>query len=136
MKNETASSMSATNSAIIGTLIESHREIKEALVESNKQHVETNKSLNTLIQAQIRTEERQSADREWQRRIEKDQEKQDASITKSITLSGDAKDLANEAKSQSLRNGMWINFGVAVLTGVAIYIIKIVIDLIKAGVTP
>lgn len=100
--------------AQIGFLIESNSEIKTALVE-------TNKSLNTLIKNQIRTEERQIADREWQKRVEAHQDKQDEKIDT-------AQSTANEAKSQSLSNARWVNLGVAMLTGIVIFIAKEVIS--------
>ena len=104
-------------SQVVGMLVKSNAEIKDAVVE-------TNKSLNQLIQAQIRTEERQAADRAWQKRVEIHQDKQDERIDRAIEIAGEAKDIGNEAKGQSLRNGMWINLGVAILTGVAIFICK------------
>ena len=100
---------------VVGMLVQSNAEIKKAVVE-------TNKSLNTLIQAQIRTEERQSADREWQRRVEIHQDKQDERIERSIEIAGEAKDIANEGKSQALSNAKWINAGVALLTGVVVFL--------------
>lgn len=114
-------SQEAVNSAQIAMLIESNGEIKDILAENGRQQLETNKSLNQLIQAQTRTEERQNADREWQKRVEKHQDKQDEHIE-------EAQKTANEAKSQALSNGKWINIGVAILTACIIYVAKAVLD--------
>lgn len=115
------------NTVKIGVLIQSNAEIKEILTESSKQQLETNKVLNLLLQSNVRTEERQAADREWQKRVEAHQDKQDENIEKAREEANDAKDIANEAKGQSLRNGMWINLGVAILTGILIFIGKEII---------
>jgi len=77
--------------------------------------IDLNKTMVTFVGFQARAEERQIADREWQRRVETHQDKQDDKIDK-------AQNTADDAKSQSLSNGKWINVGVAILTGIAIFI--------------
>lgn len=119
-------SQDAVNSAQIAMLIESNAEIKDILSENGRQQLETNKSLNKLIQAQIRTEERQNADREWQRRVEKHQDKQDEKIES-------AQETANQAKAQALSNGKWVNLGVAILTAILIYIGNRIMEMLFGG---
>lgn len=71
--------------------------------------------MTTFVAFQSRAEERQIADKEWQKRVESHQDKQDDKIDK-------AQNTADKANNQSLSNGKWINFGVAILTGIAIFI--------------
>lgn len=105
-----------TNTAEIAMVIRSNAEIKDVLAE-------TNKSLNALVQAQVRTEERQAAAKESEERlwtfIEKVQEEAKA-----------ANEKAEKAQAQALSNAKWINFGVAIATGIAIFIGNQVIGLI------
>ena len=77
--------------------------------------VDLNKTMVTFVGFQARAEERQIADREWQKRVETHQDKQDTKIDK-------AQNTADKANNQSLNNGKWINVGVAILTGIAIFI--------------
>lgn len=111
--------MSEVNSAEIGMLIQSNQEIKEV-------QLDTNRTLSRLIEVSIRTEERQAADREWQKRVEAHQDKQDDKIDH-------AQSTADEAKNQALSNGKWINIGVAILTALLIYAGKAVFDLLTGG---
>jgi len=108
-------SQGEVNSAQISMLIESNSEIKSM-------QVETNKNMNKLIEFQIRTEEHRINEKEWRERIESHNDKQDDRIDENQRVSHDA-------KAQALSNGKWINVGVAILTGIAIYIGKNIIDL-------
>jgi len=108
-------SQGEVNSAQISMLIESNSEIKSM-------QVETNKNMNKLIEFQIRTEEHRINEKEWRERIESHNDKQDDRIDENQRVS-------NDAKAQALSNGKWINVGVAILTGIAIYIGKNIIDL-------
>ena len=112
-------STDAVNTAQIAMLIESNSEIKSM-------QVETNKNMNKLIEFQIRTEEHRINEKEWRERIEAHNDKQDDRID-------DNQKTSNEAKSQSLSNAKWINVGVAILTGIAIYIGKSIVDLFTGG---
>lgn len=85
--------------------------------------VDLNKTMVTFVGFQARAEERQIADREWQKRVEAHQDKQDDKIDK-------AQDTADKANNQSLNNGKWINVGVAILTALLIYAGKSVFDLL------
>ena len=89
-------------------------ELKEVIVSLNE-------SMVTFVGFQARAEERSIADREWQKRVEKHQDKQDEHIEA-------AQKTANDAKSQALSNGKWINIGVAILTACIIYVAKAVLD--------
>jgi hypothetical protein len=112
-------STDAINSAKIAMLIESNSEIKSM-------QVETNKNMNKLIEFQIRTEEHRINEKEWRERIESHNDKQDDRIDNNQRVS-------NDAKAQALSNGKWINVGVAVLTGIAIYIGKVIVDFITGS---
>lgn len=107
-------STDAVNSAQIAMLIESNSEIKSILVK-------TNESMNKLYEFQIRSEEQRASDREWRERIESHNEKQDDRIDENQKT-------ASNANNQALSNAKWINVGVAILTGIAIYIAKAIID--------
>lgn len=85
--------------------------------------IDLNKTMVTFVGFQARAEERQIADREWQKRVEAHQDKQDDKIDK-------AQDTADKANNQSLSNGKWINVGVAILTALLIYAGKAVFDLL------
>ena len=107
-------SQDQVNSAQIAMLISSNAEIKAM-------GIETNKNMNKLVEFQIRTEEHRLNEIEWRERMESHNEKQDERIDSN-------KDVANDAKSQALSNGKWVNMGVAILTAILIYIAKSVID--------
>lgn len=98
-------SQDAVNSAQIAMLIESDRELKEIIKANSEQadqrQKETNEVLNKLLEAQVRSEERQLADREWQKRVDKHQDAQDVKIEEALTI-------AKEARSQAQNNGRWI----------------------------
>ena len=112
-------SQGEVNSAQIAMLIESNSEIKSMAVE-------TNRNMNKLIEFQIRTEEHRINEKEWRERIEAHNDRQDKRIDENQKT-------ANDAKAQALSNGKWINMGVAMLTGIAIYIGKVIIDMIPGS---
>ncbi len=98
----------------IALLIDSTNRVEKTLIQ-------TNDHMNKLLEFQVRTEERRLADEEWRKRVEKHQDSQDQRIDK-------AQGTADDAKSQSLSNGKWINVGVAVLTAILIFIAREVIS--------
>ena len=100
----------ALATAQIAVLIESNSEIKVAIVD-------TNKSLSLLLQSQTRLEERQIADRDWQKKVEAHQDKQDDKIET-------VENTANQALHQTKSNGKWIALGVTVISGCLIWIAK------------
>lgn len=68
-------SIEAVNSAQIAMLIESNNELKGILSQqardANHREVKTNETLNKLLVAVTKSEERQLADKEWQRVTDK-----------------------------------------------------------------
>lgn len=105
-------SQEAVNSAQIAMLIESDRELKE-IIKSNSEQAdrrqkETNEVLNKLLEAQVRSEERQLADREWQKRVDKHQDAQDVNIEEAKEIARNAEKIASNAEKQATSNGRWI----------------------------
>ena len=74
-------STEAVNSAQIAMLIENHSELKSIIAQqardANERENKTNETLNKLLIAVTKSEERQLADKEWQRHSELRNDRQD-----------------------------------------------------------
>ena len=92
----------------------------DLLIDSNSR---MERALTDLLQAQTRTEEKRAADKETQDRLW-------AYIERVEARCQSAEKAAGDAKSQALSNAKWINFGVAIATGIAIFIGNQIIGLI------
>lgn len=118
-------SQDAANTAQISMLIDITKELKSTVSKNDDKAGErqgkTDEILNQLLQSHVRSEEQRIADRAAWERVEVRQDKQDVAIALAQTT-------ATEAKSQALSNARWVNLGVALLTGVILYISKEVID--------
>jgi hypothetical protein len=126
------STQSAVNNAQIGMLIKGTDELNVTVTnnekKADKRHEETYGVLNELLQSQVRSEEQRISNRDWQRRTDEQVDKQADLIAEAQTTANAAIIAANESKSQSLSNARWINLGVGLLTGIALYISKEIID--------
>lgn len=113
MSNDAQTTVNTTQ---IQMLLESSARVENILTELGS-------AITELGKAQIKTEERQAAAKESEARlwafIEKVQEEAKA-----------ANEKAEKAQAQALSNAKWINFGVAIATGIAIFIGNQVIGLI------
>lgn len=97
------------------------QKIDERSAATDKKLDQLIETMTTFIAFQARSEERHVNDREWKERFERQLDAQDVKISKVAQT-------ANDANTQSLSNGRWINFGVALLTSAVIYIGKQIFD--------